>query len=390
MRGRSSVQVLAGKFLVGALAAALTVMPVMANAYYVQTDLVSSVPGLAVSTDPSLINPWGLASLPGSPFWASDQGTNASSLITGAGSVVPLTVNVPTNNSAPPTGPTGIVANSTSAFDIPTTNGSAPARFLFATLQGTIAGWNQSTPGGLTQAETVLHQAGAVFTGLTQASVNGTPYLYAANFASGKINVYNSSFQSATLPGTFTDPNLPAGYSPYNVQAVGNTIYVLYSKVGSNGLPVIAAGDGIIDAFSPSGEFISRFATQNSALNVPWGITMAPGNFGQFSNDLLVGQFGSGVIDAFDPRTGTFLGMLAGANGAPLVNDFTWGLEFDPAGPSGVNPDALYFNAGIDNQQQGLFGDIVVPEPASASLLGTALFGLWALRGGRRGWLRRS
>jgi len=116
---------------------------------------------------------------------------------------------------------------------------------------------------------------------------------------------------------------------------------------------------------------------------------MAPGHFGQFSNDLLVGQFGSGVIDAFNPRTGAFLGMLAGANGAPLKNDFTWGLEFDLAGPSGVNPDTLYFDAGIDSQRQGLFGDIVVPEPASASLLGTALFGLLALRGGRRGWLRR-
>jgi len=292
MRGRSSVQVLAGKFLVGALAAALTVMPVMANAYYVQTDLVSSVPGLAVSTDPSLINPWGLASLPGSPFWASDQGTNASSLITGAGSVVPLTVNVPTNNSAPPTGPTGIVANSASAFDIPTTSGSAPARFLFATLQGTIAGWNLSTPGGLTQAETVLHQAGAVFTGLTQASVNGTPYLYAANFASGKINVYNSSFQSATLPGTFTDPNLPAGYSPYNVRrlAIRSTFsirksgaMVCRSSPRAMASLTLSAPAGslsacsppkIVPSTSPGASPWRRVISANSAM-ISWSVNLA-------------------------------------------------------------------------------------------------------------------
>lgn len=377
------------KLLAGALGAALCLAPLGAEAYYVQTDLVSSVPGLAPTADSSLINPWGLAAFPGSPLWTSDQGANAASLITGAGNVVPLTPTIPTSGYAPPTGPTGIVANSTSGFSIPTKTGSAPALFLFATLQGTIAGWNQSTPGGLTKAETILHQTGAVFTGLTQASVNGSPYLYAANFASGKIDVYNGSFSRATLAGGFTDPNLPAHYSPYNVQAIGDKIYVMFSRMGANGLPVVAPGDGIIDVFSPNGTFLQRFAANNSALNVPWGITTAPGNFGQFSNDLLVGQFGSGVIDAFDPVSGRFLGTLDGADGKPLKNDFTWGLQFGLAGASGGNPDTLYFDAGIDNQTEGLFGAIAVPEPASASLLGTALLGLWALRGRRQRGLRR-
>ena len=266
---------------------------------YVQTNLVSNSSATPASfTDANLINPWGNVSNGGSPFWVSDQGTGLSTLYsTPPGTPLSLVVSVPAVGAPPAVGPTGIVANTT-GFDV---NGS-PAAFIFDTLDGTIAGWNGSPT--LTQAVTEATVPGAVFTGLAEASNASGTFLYAADFANNKIDVFNSSYTKVTLAASFTDPNLPAGYAPYNIQTINGNLYVEYAPIGSNGLPVVGPGNGIVDVFDANGNFMQRLISNGGALNVPWGIALAPTNFGVFSNDLLVGNFGNGWINAFDPTTG--------------------------------------------------------------------------------------
>ena len=325
-----------------------------AGTVYVQTNLVSNQMGLAANTDPNLINPWGVSFSPTSPFWVSDQGTNLSTLYDGAGNIVPLVVSV-----GPPPGPTGQVFNGTTSFVLP--NGS-PAVFLFSTLAGTIDGWNANP---LTSAITVATTPGAVYTGLANGSVGMTNYLYAAD-VTGHIDVFDTNFTNVTgttFAGKFVDPNALPQFSPFGIQNINGNIYVMYAQLsGIIGLP-----GGFVDEFDTSGNFIKRIAT-NGQLFAPWGITLAPGRFGQFSNDLLIGQFGNGEILAYDPTTDAFLGTLNGKNGMPIVNDFLWSLEVRTMGPN-VNPNALYFTAGIDNQMGGLFGEIATPEPGTITLL---------------------
>jgi uncharacterized protein (TIGR03118 family) len=336
---------------------------------YVQTNLVSNGAAPAKATDPNLVNPWGLTSLPASPFWVSDQGTGESTLYDGNGNVIPLVVTIPAGAGAAE-GPTGIVANTSAGFAIAGT----PARFIFSTLQGTIAGWN-----GGTTAVTEATVVGAMFTGLAIGTIGSANFLYAADFAGGKIDAFNTNFSPVTLAG-FTDPNLPAGYSPYNIQNVGGKLYVEYAPVGAKGLPAIGPGNGIVDVFDTTGLFLNRLVS-NGELNVPWGITMAPASFGLFGNDLLIGNFGNGEIDAFNPVNGSFLGTVDNAQGQPLVNDFLWGLEFGNGSAKGGNPNTLYFTAGIDNQLGGLFGSIqATPEPSPIVLCAVALLGLMAFR----------
>lgn len=367
---------------VGWLATALAMLAMAPQLFadssgYLQTNLVSNGATTANVTDPNLVNPWGIVASPTSPWWTSDQGTGVSTLFTGTGSVVPLVVSIPAPNPKAPTGPTGIVFNGTKGFDIPGPNStSVQSIFIFATLNGTIAGWNPKSNGGLGSALSAVSNPGAVYTGL--AINNDGTSIYAANFASGKIDVFNSSFASATLAGSFTDPNLPKGWAPYNIQNVGGQLYVEYSQA-SKGFPVIGAGDGIVDVFNADGTFAKRLIT-GGALDVPWGITLAPSGFGKFSNDLLVGNFGNGEINAFDPSSGAFLGTLDSPGGQPLVNDFLWGIGFGNGHASG-STNTLYFNAGVDNQQGGLFGSInATPEPATLFLLGSGLVGLAGFR----------
>jgi uncharacterized protein (TIGR03118 family) len=360
--------------------ASISTFPLLADDYS-QTNLVSNGAVPAYYTDPNLINPWGIASFAGGPFWASDQGAGKSTIINGAGQIQGLLVTIPQIGQPPVVGPTGIVFNSSTGFDLPGPKGSVPSLFIFSTLDGAIEGWNPASNGGLNSAIVATTVTGAVFTGTTLGTNNSGTYLFAANFASGKIDVFNSSFQQTTLSGNFNDPNLPSGYSPYNIQSVNGKLYVEYALVGSNGLPVIKPGDGIVDVFDTNGNLLQRLVWENPNLNVPWGVTMAPSGFGLFSNDLLVGNFGSGIIDAFNPTTGAFLGMIDNAQGQPLVNDFLWGLEFGTGGSRGGNPDTLYFNAGVDNQMGGLFGAIAAtPDPASFLLLGIGLLGIFGYR----------
>jgi uncharacterized protein (TIGR03118 family) len=342
----------------------------LAAPIYAQVNLASDIPGMAAFTDPNLKNPWGMAFTATSPFWLSDQGASVSTLYNGAGQPQALVVGIPkTSPPTPPQGPTGQVANASTDFQLTPGN---PARFIFATLAGTIAGWNPAVNANTAVTEFTATDH-ATYTGLANATAAGNNLLYAADFANRKIDVFNASFQKTSVAGTFTDPGgIPANYSPYNVQNVGGKLYVEYAKVD----PIThrASEDlnqGIVNVFDTSGNFLQRLAT-DAHLSSPWGVTMAPAGFGGFGGDILVGNFGDGTISAFNPLTGAFLGALSDVQGNPISNDGLWAINFRAPG-SGFDSNTLFFSAGINDEANGLFGAIqVVPEPGTMLLVGFA------------------
>lgn len=341
---------------------------------FTQTDLVSDISGLAANTDPNLKNPWGVSFSATSPFWVSDQATGFATLYNSAGVPNALVVGIP-GSSTPPSGPTGQVFNAaTSGFLL--ANGTK-ASFIFDSLNGTITAWN----GGST-ATIEATTPGAVYTGLAQGSTSTGTFLYAANSApGGGINVFNSGWTSVVFPpGTFTDPNLPSGFVPFNIQNINGNLYVTYAMLTPTGSPLPG---GYVDEFDTNGNFIARIAS-GGPLEAPWGLTLAPSAFGSYSDDLLIGNFGNGEILAYDPLTDAFVGTLDGNNGLPLINDFLWALETRAPGGT-FNPDAVYFTAGINDQQDGLFGEITLttPEPATIVETTTGIIAL-ALAGLRR------
>jgi len=326
---------------------------------YAQTNLVSSVPGLAANLDPNLKNPWGMSYSATSPFWVSDQATNLSTLYNFAGVPQALVVSVPPGAPGP-TGPTGQAFVGGQGF---VTDAGAAASFVFASLQGTISAWNAGTT-AVTQFSATDH---AIYTGLTVAG----PRLYAADAANGKIDVFNNTFDPISLPGAFIDPAVPAGFVPYNIQNINGKLYVTYFVRGQPG--------GFVAVFDQNGNLLQHISDPH--LNSPWGVAIAPAGFGQFANALLIGNFGDGTISAFDPVTGAFLGLLTDVLGNPLVNDGLWAIGFRAPG-STFDPNALYFTAGIRGEEEGLFGAIrPVPEPMTLSLLG---FGVAASAFARR------
>jgi uncharacterized protein (TIGR03118 family) len=333
---------------------------------YTQINLVANTSGVAAVTDPNLVDPWGVSFSPTSPIWVSDRATGVSTLYNGLGAITPLVVAVP---PGAPVGPTGQVFAGGTAFRL----GGSPVNFIFSTLGGTIDAWNGSAG---TTAAVMNTTPGASYTGL--ALLNNT--LYAANFTSGGgIKVFDSSFAPTTVPGGFTDPTLPSGYAPFNVQAIGGKLYVEYAQV-TPGAPVATGGSGYIDVFDGNGTMLQRLVS-NGPLSGPWGITLAPSGFGMFGGDLLVGNFVNGEINAFDPATGAFLGALTDAHGNPFFNSSTglWALAFDlPNGaPGALNPNELFFTAGPNGGNDGLFGAIEsTPEPAAWGLAGLGILGL--------------
>lgn len=355
------------------------------SADFVQTNLISDIPGLAQITNANSVNAWGLVAGPTSPFWVANQGAGTSTLYNTSGpqtQVVPLVVNIPANptdNPVPAHGsPTGIVFNTSgTGFDVSENGKSGSSVFLFATTDGVIAGWSPGVD--RTNALIGAKNTGAVNTGLAIGTDSkGDTLLYAADFSKNTIDVYKQDFTLVTtLPGNFTDPNLPAGMRVFNVQNINGLLYVEYAPFDSaTGGVLPGTGNGVIDVYNTDGKLQQRLIS-GGVLDDPWGVAMAPANFGAFSNDLLVGNFGSGNINAFNPKTGKFIGELTTSTGQPFDVQHLWALEFgngSAAGPS----NTLFFTAGLSSHfgsgsgtPHGLFGSVqAVPTlPANAPLL---------------------
>jgi uncharacterized protein (TIGR03118 family) len=353
------------RFVVG-FVAALGFGPSIAHAGFVQTDLVSNIPGLAQNTDSNLVNPWGMSFGPNTPFWVSDQGSGKATLYNALTTpIVPLRiVTVPT--------PTGQVFNSTASdFQIQAPTGTVKATFLFATLNGTIQGWNPGSNAGGNASEPVATVAGAVFTGLALGSSGGANFLYAAN-AAGGITVFDRTFTNVTntvFAGKFVDPNPVAGFTPFNIQSLNGSLFVTYAAATSTGAPLPG---GYVDEFDTAGNFIKRIAT-GGPINAPWGLAIAPNGFGTFGGDLLVGNLFDSKVDAYNLTTP--VPVLAGSfaiNTGVASPVGLWALDFGN-GTTGL-ADTLYFTSGINDQRDGLFGSITsVPEPNTLTLF---LFGL--------------
>jgi uncharacterized protein (TIGR03118 family) len=350
------LRVLAVAIPAGALAifSALPTSAGLAHGAYQRTDLVfdTKTGQTGQPADPDLVNPWGLVAGPSTPWWVANNGTGTSTLYNGAGMKIPLTVNVPG-------APTGTVFNGGSGFVVSDGTNSGPARFLFASEDGTISGWNPFVP-----PPPPSHQAfvavdnsgsGAVYKGLAIASTTGGDFLYAANFHAGTVERYDSSFSPA---GTFTDASLTAiGFAPFNVQLIGTTLYVAFAKQDADKHDDVAGpGLGFVDAFDTSGNLLRRIASGGS-LNAPWGLAIAPANFGPFSGRLLVGNFGDGKINGYDLRTLKFKGQLGDGTGQPITIDGLWALQFGNGNAAGPT-NTLFFTAGIVHETHGLFGSI--------------------------------
>ncbi len=357
-------------------AAALATMAAAASpagagqARFHQVNLVSDIPGVAPLTDPDLLNAWGLAATPGtdqapgSPLWVSDNGSDKTTLFAGATptSVAQvLVVNITAG------APTGQVFNPDRAgFVVHDAAGhSGSALFIFASENGAIDAWNPGVgatgSGPSTVTETPINNgANAVYKGLAIAQASdGHTYLYATNFRSGRVEVYDSNFQPAQLPGgLFTDPAIPAGYAPFGIQELAGKLYVTYAKQDAALHDDVAGqGHGFVDVFTNDGALIGGLVSHGQ-LNSPWGLALAPAGFGGFGGALLVGNFGDGHINAYNPDTGTHLGQLRGPGGHPIVIDGLWGLRFGNG--KAAKTEELVFSAGPNGEADGLLGKIVV------------------------------
>ena len=331
-----------------------------ASAQYVRTDLVTNSGTGGTVQDPNLVNAWGLVALPGSPFWVSDNLTGKSTLYTGAGQQIPLVVTVPGLNGAQGT-PTGIVGNPVSTDFSVTENGkSGHAIFIFATLDGTISGWNPGVGGTNATIAKDRSDVGAVYSGLAIGSNGGHNFLLAADDGPNRrIDVFDATFQLVNWgPEAFADPKIPRNFAPYGIQTVTNsdgseTVWVTYTALNK-------AQGGFVDAFTTAGVLIHHFAVQGP-LHSPWGIAKAPADFGPMSNALLVSDnISRGRIDAFDSKTGAFLGPLRDESGKPIEIDGLWAIQFgQDGGPNGKH-NQLFFTAGPSNYFSGTFGVITV------------------------------
>ena len=308
----------------------------------------------AVRVDTLLQDAWGISFSPSGNIWSSANVTGYSFVYDKEGKQLLLPVSIPSPATASGGAVTGQVFSGSSNFILP--NGS-PAIFIFATQDGIIAGWNK---GNLSNAITKINKSPtASYFGLALASSMGVNYLYAANFKQSTIDVFDNNWNSVNMK--FTDPYLPAQYSPFNIQKIGDQLYVLYAKVGYDGNEIHQAGLGIVNIFNTDGSFVKRFIS-NGELNSPWGIAKAPNSFfgadsTAFNNSILVGNFGDGHINAYD-ATGNFLGPIQSL-GKPLVIDGLWGISFAPETATIINPNRLYFEAGPNKEKDGLFGYIM-------------------------------
>jgi uncharacterized protein (TIGR03118 family) len=341
----------------------------IATRSYVQTNLVSDIPGLAAHTDPNLKNPWGTSVGPGSPIWVSDNHAGVTTLYDAAGNPQPRVVGIPAPPSAgngavgAPTGQAFNTFDPTSSDFVISKNGSSgPALFLFATEDGTIAGWNPNVDKthaviavDRSTATDAAGDVGANYKGLTLATTPNGKFIYATSFRFGTVDVFDNHF---SLVNSFTDPTIPAGFAPFGIHNIGGKLYVTFARQGHGKSDDDAGpGNGFVDVFAPNGDLLKRLVSRDK-LDSPWAVTLAPPSFGVFGGDILVGNFGNGRIHAYDPASGAFQGELSGPGGGPITIDGLWGLRFAPATP-GATANTLFFTAGPNHEADGLFGTIL-------------------------------
>ena len=340
---------------------------------YTSTKLVADTAGAAAQVDPHLVNPWGLVAGPATPWWVSNDGNNSSTLYDGTGAVLPLVVTVPG-------APTGIVFNGGSGFVVSDGTDMGPATFIFATMSGVISGWNHAVPPpAATQALTGIDRSGvgAIYKGLAIASTATGDQLYATDFHNARVDVFDSTFNLVSTSGAFVDKKIPRRYAPFGIQNVNGAVFVTYARQDRAKVnEVRGAGLGFVDMFDTSGNFMARIATRG-ALDAPWGLALAPSDFGDFSGDLLVGNFGNGLIHAYHQQPNgrwKIRGAMTGSTGKPLKSDGLWALSFGNGGPAGPT-NTLYFTAGSNGGSHGLFGSI---QPAAVATTTTTTPGAGA------------
>ncbi|MFL6700501.1 MAG: TIGR03118 family protein [Vitreoscilla sp.] len=319
---------------------------------YVANALVSDTAATnALHHDAKLVNAWGLAFNPQGFSWIANAGTGTSTLYDGNGVAQPLVVTLNQGN------PSGIVFNGTSDFSITENSISGAAPFIFATLQGQISAWAPNVDG--THSFTIVDNStsGAVYTGLAIDTDTGGDMIYAADFTKGSVDVFSGTFSPVTTAGGFVDATLPAGYAPFGIQQIGGKIYVAYAQPDPTTHEKVGAGLGLVDVFDKQGNLLSHLIPAGGALNAPWGLAMAPSNFGKFSNMLLVGNFGDGKINVYDPATGAQAGTLGNNDGSAIVVPGLWALQFGN-GINGQPSNTLFYTAGPGAEAHGLYGRI--------------------------------
>ena len=339
---------------------------------YVQHNLVSDQAGAADFQDPNLVNPWGICTSATSPFWVSDTGTGLSTLYTSIGTPNATTKPAIPANSTTVTGgtPTGCVYNGTATAFMVTAGGKTGSpNFLFVTESGSISGWSSAVNAAQAIVAVDNSTARAVYKGMAIGTpTGGTPRIYAANFNSGKVETYDQTWAPVSLPGAFTDPAVPAGFAPFNVWNLGGKLYVTYAKQdAAKKNDVASAGNGYVSVFDLNGALLIHLISAGN-LNSPWGVAIAPANFGDFANDLLVGNFGDGAINVYNPATGAFIAQLQNAAGNAIHISGLWALAVGNGGNGGY-PDAIYFTAGTGGQLHGLLG-VLQAAPADSPEFG--------------------
>jgi uncharacterized protein (TIGR03118 family) len=353
----------------GSASQSATVTVNAATAFAVKNLVTDTAGGGGAVVDPNLTNPWGIVFGTGKPVWTANNGSQTSTLYDGNGTKLALTVALPKDTGGNDFDGTGIIVNATTDFVVTSTTKTGPAVFIFSGEDGMLAGWNAGTAAVATYTDT----GGASYKGLAIASVGTANYLYATDFHNNKIDVFNGTWQKQTISATsfpFVDPQLPAGYAPFGIQTLptgasgASQIYVTYAKQQGpdNHDNTNGAGLGVVDIYDTSGVFVKRLISPGAALNAPWGLALAPADFGTLSKTLLVGNFGDGKINGYDPASGAFMGSVTTAGGAAFAVPGLWGIAFGNDVQNQPH-NTLYFAAGTNNEVNGEYGRIDVPAP---------------------------
>jgi uncharacterized protein (TIGR03118 family) len=328
------------------------------NAYRIE-NLVSDGSIAVDHTDPNLINGWGVAFNPVGFVWVADNGTGKATLYDGQGNPQALVVAIPSAAGGDTPGrPTGIVFNGSGQFAVQNGDSApAPSAFIFASEDGTISGWAPSVDLNNAILAVDNSASGAIYKGLALAANGTANFLYATDFHNARIDVFDENFQPVMLSGSFQDRGIPEGFAPFGIQNLNGDLYVTYAKQDEDAEDdVPGAGLGFVNVFDANGNLIRRVAS-GGALNAPWGLAIAPADFGRFSNRLLIGNFGDGLINAYDVATGAFIDQLRGDNGEPLRIDGLWGIAFGN-GILEQPTNVLFFAAGPNEENGGLYGRI--------------------------------